>query len=147
MSVRVFVDTNVLVYAKDLSHPTKQRAAQHWLEALAARNAIVVSAQSLREYYNAATNPKKTAIPRQIARREVAALHAWLPADGGLDRLPEAWEIQDRFQLAFFDSMLLAAALTAKCTHFLSEDLHAGLNVNGALIVNFMTVSPEELLG
>jgi predicted nucleic acid-binding protein len=143
--VRVFVDTNVLIYAKDRTDRTKQTAATRWLGALAAQNAVVVSRQSLREYYNTVTKPK-LGIPRETARREVAALHAWLAPDGGFDRLQEAWEIQDRFKFSFYDCMLLAAARAAKCSHFLSEDLHHGTDVDGTVVTGFIRFAPEQVL-
>ena len=145
MNAKVFIDTNVLIYAKDRTDLTKQTAAAAWLEALAMRKAAVVSRQSLREYYNTATKPKH-GVPRERARREVAALHAWLPPDGGFDRLQEAWDIQDRFKLQFFDCMLLAAARAARCAYFLSEDMHDSLDVDGVQITNFLRLTPDQLL-
>lgn len=145
MSARVFIDTNVLIYAKDRTSPTKQKAAAIWLTALAEAKAGVVSRQSLREYYNVASRvPVGDA--RNIARHEVAELVAWLPSNGGLDRLEDAWHIQDRFQLAFYDALLLASAREAECTHFLSEDMQHGLNVNGTKIISFLQLAPEGVL-
>ena len=145
MSARVFVDTNVLVYVKDQTNPLKRKAAETWLAALSAKSAAVISLQSLREYYNVATKAKVGAV-RAVIRREVMALHAWLPNDGGLDRLNEAWDIQDRYQLSFYDALLLASANAARCTHFLSEDLQDGLDVNGTRILSFMNVAPSDVL-
>jgi predicted nucleic acid-binding protein len=145
MSARVFVDTNVLVYVKDQTNPLKRKAAEVWLAALAAKNAAVISRQSLREYYKVATKPKVGALKAAI-RREVLALHAWLPSDGGVDRLTDAWDIQDRFQLSFYDALLLASANAARCTHFLSEDMQDGLDVNGTRILSFTNAAPSDVL-
>jgi predicted nucleic acid-binding protein len=145
MSAKVFVDTNVLIYAKDRTNPTKQKAANTWIRALWQNRRGVVSRQSLREYYNAATKPKIGAGKSNI-RREILALHAWLPSDGGLDRLSEAWDIQDRFQLSFYDALLLASANAARCTHFLSEDMQDGLDVNGTRILSFTNAAPSDVL-
>jgi predicted nucleic acid-binding protein len=143
MSAKVFIDTNVLIYAKDRTSPSKQRAAAAWLTALGNAGAGVLSRQSLREYYSVTSR-----IPqhRELARREVADLTAWVPSDGGLDRLEEAWQIQDRYMLGFYDSLLLASALEARCSHFLSEDMQHELDVYGTKVISFLRLSPAEVL-
>jgi predicted nucleic acid-binding protein len=143
MSAKVFVDTNVLIYAKDRTSLSKQKAAATWLTALGDAGAGVLSQQSLREYYNVTSRSLQS---RELARREVAQLAAWLPSDGGLDRLEEAWQIQDRYTLGFYDSLMLASALEARCSHFLSEDMQHELDVYGTKVISFLRLSPADVL-
>jgi len=55
MNDRVFVDTNVLVYAYDRSDPEKQRRALQVLDRLAITGAGMISAQVLSEFFVAVT--------------------------------------------------------------------------------------------
>lgn len=51
MSDKVFIDTNVLVYAYDRSEPEKQRRALEILDRLAVGRAGVISTQVLAEFF------------------------------------------------------------------------------------------------
>lgn len=51
MRDRALIDTNVLVYAYDVSEPAKQRRALNVLHGLAEREAGVVSAQIMAEMF------------------------------------------------------------------------------------------------
>ena len=52
---RDFFDTNILVYAHDQRDPVKRRLALDIFANAVARDAVVVSAQVLGEFFNAAT--------------------------------------------------------------------------------------------
>lgn len=129
----VFVDTNILAYARDLREPAKQAIAQRWLEVLAARRAGRVSWQVLTEFYSVATHPRKLAAVSAQARADVIALQAWnpCPVDGMLFEV--AWRLSDRYRFAWWDALIVAAARRCECEILLSEDLHNGLVVDGVL--------------
>ncbi len=55
MSDRIFVDTNVLVYAEDSADPAKRDRAQDLIRRLIHDGTGVVSLQVLQEYFSAAT--------------------------------------------------------------------------------------------
>jgi predicted nucleic acid-binding protein len=145
--MKCFVDTNVLLYAKDTSAPSKQTQAQTWLSALNARDAAVLSAQSLREYYNNALRQDRSAPAVLALRRELIVLDALVPDTLRIDRMAEAWALQDRHRLSFWDGMLMASALAAGCSVYLSEDMNAGQKVETLRIVNPFQTAPEDLLG
>lgn len=144
--MKVFVDSNVLIYTKDRANPSKRAAAESWLEQLSHRGAIVVSRQTLREYYRVASSAKVGA-PREKLQSDIRALHAWLPLDGGWDHLEDAWTIEQQFKLGFYDSLLLASARAAGCAYFLTEDLHDGLDVLGTRVIHFMRVDAGAIFG
>jgi predicted nucleic acid-binding protein len=50
--------------------------------------------------------------------------------------LQRAWDNQDRFQLSFWDAMIVASAQHAGCQVLLTEDLHDGLDLDGLRVVN-----------
>src|SRR5437764_14777032 len=77
MTERVFVDTNVLVYAHDLDGEVKRAIAEHVLRQLWSDETGVLSAQVLQEFYAALTNGGGSPVPRRAARDVVQAYSAW----------------------------------------------------------------------
>lgn len=134
MTAPIFVDTNVLIYALDEADPQKQRAARAWRAALWQSRRGRISFQVLQEFYVKVT--RKWPEARQQARAEVRDLLAWRPVsvdDGILDR---SWKIQDRYQLSFWDALIVAAAKAASSRYLLTEDLQADRELDGVVVVN-----------
>jgi predicted nucleic acid-binding protein len=50
--------------------------------------------------------------------------------------LDHGWKIQDRYQLSFWDALIVAAAKSASCRFLLTEDLQPGQDFDGLLVVN-----------
>ena len=142
-----FIDTNILLYAKDTSEHSKLRIANAWIKALMQRNLAVLSAQSLREYYSNMLRLDRRADAVRRLRAEMAALDEVVPDALRTDHLALAWELQDRHRVSFWDGLLLASALVAGCTVFLSEDMNGGQKIETLSIVNPFTTAPESVLG
>ncbi len=130
-----FLDTNVLVYAYDASAPAKQTVAQE-LVRKAIAGEIVISSQVLAEF--AATMLHKVSPPSRpedvIALLDVLAPIKLVVPDGGIVR--RAIEARSAYGLHFYDGMIVAAAERAKCGRIWSEDLNAGQEYFGVMVVN-----------
>lgn len=87
----MFVDTNVLVYARDSAEPDKQRVAARWMAELWAGRTGRLSDQVLQEYYVTATRKLDPPRDRASAQDDVAALHAWAPVQVDLALMERAW--------------------------------------------------------
>jgi len=144
MSALIFVDTNVIVYRFDSTEPDKQRRAEQWLDRLWATRAGRLSTQVLHETY--ATFTRKLRMPRQEARKIVVALQAWDPVllDQGV--VERAWHLEDRWSLAWWDALIVAAAYTVGANHLLSEDLQNGQDFDGVQVVDPFSVLPDSIL-
>ena len=59
MTGTVFVDTNVLVYSRDVSEAQKQKQAMAWMTHLWAERCGRLSYQVLNEFYVTVTQKKK----------------------------------------------------------------------------------------
>jgi len=82
MTDRIFVDTNVWVYAVDADEPAKQARAREVLDpATTAR--LVTSAQVLGEFYVTVTRKFERAIGQDIADRMVAPCDVFHPLAPG----------------------------------------------------------------
>ena len=66
MPGRVFLDSNILVYAQDAGEPDKQRKSRDAIAALAASGDGVISTQVLQEFYVSAT--RKIGVPPLVAK-------------------------------------------------------------------------------
>jgi predicted nucleic acid-binding protein len=134
--VPVFVDTNVLVYARDASEPEKHARAFEWIRHLWDTGEGRVSMQVLQEYYVTTTRKLRPGLAPDDARADVRDLSAWRPVTIGLEGLEAAWTIEERFGLSFWDALVVAAAHVARCDVLLSEDLQHGLDLDGVRVVD-----------
>lgn len=82
-----------------------------------------------------------------MLRSDVAALDGYVPEELRFDRLSDAWHLQDRYKLSFWDSLLLASAIAAGCSIFLSEDMNGDQRIESLTIVNPFTTTPDAVLG
>lgn len=122
-----FIDTNVAVYAM-LGGPKAPRA----LEVL---SGATINVQVLNEFTNVCLRNlhyDRRTIDQLVAeiRAEVVRIEPVTEATHDLAR-----EIVFRYQLGFYDSALLAAALLADCETFYSEDLQHGLMIERQLTI------------
>ena len=144
MTALVFVDTNVLIYALDDADLKKQEAAREWWSELWKRRQGRISFQVLQEFYVKVT--RKWPNVRQDARSEVRDLLAWRPLTVDAVMLENAWKIQDRYQISFWDALIVAAAKSASCRYLLTEDFQVGQDLDGLLVVNPFRNDPASLL-
>ncbi len=127
----VFVDTNIIVYARDRNEPEKQAIAGRWLAELARQRTGRISWQVLTEFYRAATHPRKLGLTGDLVRADVDALAVWNPLAPDTALFRAAWTVQDRHDLSWWDALIVAAALRQRCTTLLSEDLRHGWQIDG----------------
>jgi len=79
MTARVFVDTNVLVNARDTTETEKQPWAELWLQALWKERRGGNRYQVLQKYYVTVTRKLEPGLPAQQARQDVQNLFVWNP--------------------------------------------------------------------
>lgn len=145
MSALVFVDTNVLVYERDTRDARKQEAARAWMEHAWESRTGRLSVQVLTEFYATVTRKLKPGMAPAAAQKHARALAAWRPVALDLLLLENAWEQQARYQAAFWDALIVAAAKTARCRYLLSEDFQAGQDFDGLEVVSPFAATPEAL--
>jgi predicted nucleic acid-binding protein len=131
-----FVDTNILVYTRDASHPEKQARAATIMEVLWRKRTGRLSVQVLQEYYVTVTRKLKPGLPATVAREDIRDLLTWNPRPVTAGVWENAWEIEDRWKLSWWDSLIVASALDARATSLLSEDLQDGLVIKSLKILN-----------
>ncbi|MCJ2012119.1 PIN domain-containing protein [Methylobacterium sp. J-076] len=142
---RVFIDSNVFLYARDERFPEKQACARRWLEVLAAREAAVVSPQVLGELHNTLLRGK-VRVPADEVRRTTLAIEPWSHGATDLELVATAWSLRAQTGFQWWDCVILASAIRAECRFLLSEDFQHGRQVEGTTIVDPFQAGPETIL-
>lgn len=124
MNANIFVDTNVLVYSRDLSEPVKQALAMERLTELWQEGTGKISTQVCNEYYTTVTQKLKPGMGKDEAWQDIEALFAWQPLAIDKKVLIKAKACQFRYQLSWWDSLIISAAFYCNCNTILSEDLN-----------------------
>ena len=145
MSGISFVDTNLLVYCRDSSEVEKSPVAQEWLSLLWKQGNGRISFQVLHEYYAVVTRKLSGKLPVAIARRDVINLLAWRPVPTSRQLMENAWRIEDRYGLSWWDALVVSAAKIAGCRYLLTEDLQTGQDLGGLIVVDPFQTPPAEI--
>lgn len=136
MTEKVFVDTNILIYAHDLDAGPRHEVARAVVEDLWQRGTGVLSLQVLQEFYVIVTRKIPKPLTRPQARRLVETYAAWEVVCPGPADILRASEIEDRYRLSFWDALIVATAAKAGAQRLLTEDLSSGQLIEGVLIEN-----------
>jgi predicted nucleic acid-binding protein len=126
MSGRKFVDTNVLIYAATgrEASPTKFRRA----EEIIARDDIGFSTQVLGEFIHNVQNKRKMARPLTTVEtmKWLDRLFEFPLVEVDRAIVASAAIVQQRYQLSYWDSQIIAAAERLGAEVLYSEDLNHG---------------------
>lgn len=137
MSARFFLDTNIFVYSLDRNSPVKsQKASKLVREGLTTQKGIV-SYQVIQEFLNVAL--KRSQQPIKTADAEfylVSILYPLLSVHSSQALFADALRLHDGNALAWYDSLIVAAAIQAKCEILYTEDLHHGQKFGALKVVN-----------
>ncbi len=144
MSAPIFVDTNVLVYARDAGDARRQPLARAWLEWLWAERLGRTGTQVLSEYYVTVTRRLKPGLPEEQAWDDVEALMHWQPQPVDLPTMQRARTIQARHRLSWRDALVVAAAREQGCPVLLTEDLQDGALIDGVRVRSPFSYSVQQ---
>lgn len=134
MKGRVFIDTNVLIYADDEDAGAKRDKARQIIEAALGNGNGVLSTQVLQEYFVVAT--KKLGVPAEIAQEKVELLASMTVLAIDVEHVVEAIKLHRLYGFSFWDCLVIRCAKAAGCPRLLSEDLQHGRTVEGVHIEN-----------
>jgi predicted nucleic acid-binding protein len=132
--MRVFIDTNVLVYLFDTDAPAKRERAREVVSELASNSRLVVSSQVLSELYVTVTRKLASPLEPAAALRAVAdlAVYPVVAVDAALVQRAAARSVAE--QLEYWDALILEAAVEAGAPTVYSEDLQHGRTYQGVTV-------------
>ena len=131
-----FLDTNILVYTFDQTAPAKQTKAQALLEQALMGNGCI-SFQVIQEFLNLALrkfNPPMS--EAQAQRYLINVLEPLCTVYPDIALYQQALDVRQRWHFSFYDSVIIAAALTAGCSILYSEDLQHQQQIDTLTILN-----------
>ena len=137
MAERVFIDTNVIVYADDLDAGAKRERAREVLHQVFIDGNGVVSTQVLQEFFVAAT--RKLGVAPEVARRKVELLARLDVVTIETSLILDAIDLHRLHPISFWDSLIVQSAVASGCRRLLTEDLQSGRNIAGVRIENPFT--------
>jgi predicted nucleic acid-binding protein len=140
MSDRCFVDTNVLMYAHDTSAGIKHDRARTLVEGLWRDRTGVVSTQVLQEL---AVNLRCKALrplDAKATRDIVADYLAWHVVVNDGESILEALDVEARYQISFWDALVVQAAQASGAAILYSEDLSDGQAFGSVRVINPVSV-------
>ncbi len=139
-----FIDTNVLVYAHDISAGIKHTRARHLLQTLWKSKQGCMSIQVLQEFYANITH--KVAAPLSAAEtaRVIQALAVWKIHAPAVNDILEAIRVQQYYHLSFWDAMIVWSAARLGCSILWSEDLNHGQTYEGVHVQNPFVMNDDE---
>jgi predicted nucleic acid-binding protein len=144
MTAPCFVDANVFIYARDSRNAAKQTRAVEWIARLWQGRLGRTSLQVLSEYHAVATRKLVPRIPADEAWEDVRELFAWGPHPVEEALLRRAREVEQRWRLSWWDSMVVAAAQLQDCALLLSEDFQDGAVFAGVTVRSPFTLDVRE---
>ncbi|MFN2140485.1 MAG: PIN domain-containing protein [Candidatus Promineifilaceae bacterium] len=121
-----FVDSNVLVYAYDSTAGEKRVQAGELLRTLWADRNGRISIQVIQEFYFTVTGKLQRPLPQAEAALIVGDMGHWPVHSPRVADVLSAIRLQERYQISFWDAMIVCSAQQLGCGVLWSEDLNAG---------------------
>jgi predicted nucleic acid-binding protein len=137
MSARFFLDTNIFVYTFDSAAPAKAAIATDLIKHAIKTKIGVISYQVVQEFFNVAMRRFESPMAAAEADQYLGATFRPLLAVHSSPALfSEALRLGSKFRLAWYDSLIVAAAIEAQCDTLYSEDLQHGQRLESVTVTN-----------
>ncbi|SDN35253.1 Predicted nucleic acid-binding protein, contains PIN domain [Methylobacterium phyllostachyos] len=141
----IFIDTNVLIYARDDRSADKRERARAWLAAITDLGCARTNLQVLNELTRWILKNEPGRSLGDI-QNEVETIGAWGARPTDQDDTELAWLVRKNLGYQWFDCLLVAAAQLAGCRYFLTEDMAHGAVFDGLTLINPFRTSPDDVL-
>lgn len=137
MSGRFFLDTNIFVYTFDHNAPAKAKKAAELIRQASNAGDGIVSYQVVQEFFNVALRRfSQPMTPAEAEQYLITVFRPLLAIQSSPAIYVEALRISATHRFAWYDSLIVAAALEGECETLYSEDLQHGREIEGLRIEN-----------
>ena len=136
MSDRYFVDTNILMYAHDSAAGNKHERAKALVEKLWETRSGVLSTQVLQELAVNLRKKAKNPLNAKATRDVVSDYLSWQVVVNGGDSILDALDLEARYQVSFWDALVIQAAQAGGAETLYSEDLSDGQRYDTVKVKN-----------
>jgi predicted nucleic acid-binding protein len=136
MKDKVFLDTDIIMYAHDRSSGEKYSIAKEIMDSLWESRQGVISVQVLQEFFVCVTKKIVRPIPIKNARTILEYLSSWEVIDNDKSITLKAIDLLEKYRFSFWDSLIIQAAIQSQARMLFSEDLPDGQVIMGTKILN-----------
>lgn len=131
-----FVDTNILIYAHDLSAGQKHIYSRELIQKLWQTGEGCLSIQVLQEFYVNVTQKVARPLMPEAAKQIIADLSVWEVHRPNVEDVLDAIRLQSRCQVSFWDAMVLVSAIRLGCRTIWSEDFNLAQVYDGITVLS-----------
>lgn len=131
---KAFFDTNILLYMHSSADPAKQEQARALFQRYNEAGRIVLSTQVVHEFYSVGL--RKLVLSREQAKQIVTDLLEFPLVLLGPSHMMKAIENEERYQISFWDALILAGAEFGGAEVLFTEDLNDGQQYGPVLVRN-----------
>lgn len=133
----IFIDSNIWIYAfldSEKEHAKQQRVVS-LLEGIPSDSSVIASVQVINEFHWILSRKYGIgdATIKAKVTKGIAAIASIAPLDFKVYQ--DAFRIRGKYNISFWDSLIVASALENKCTVLYSEDMQHGLLIDNKLKV------------
>jgi len=133
---KVFVDTNIIIYAYDVTAGEKHEVGVNILTDLWNSGMGVISIQVLQEFFVNVVQKIQRPIEKKLAKEIVRDFLRWHVVVNDGDSILDAIDICEKYGYSLWDSMIIEAAIKGGAAVLMSEDLQDGQVIGGVTITN-----------
>lgn len=132
--MRVFLDTNLIVYAHDSAELERHPIAVRVIDRLLSESdEVVISPQVAGEFVN---TMRRKGTPPATLTLQIRGLAAFEMSSPTLATLTAAWALCTAHSVAWYDALIVQTAIDTRCDKLYSEDLQHGRKFGGLEVVN-----------
>jgi predicted nucleic acid-binding protein len=136
MSDKYFVDTNILIYAHNADAGAKHERARSLVEELWRTRSGVLSTQVLQELAVNLRRKMGQSLGAKATRDIITDYLSWHVFVNTSDSILEALEVAERYQISFWDALVIQAARASGAGVLYSEDLSDGQLYGSVQVIN-----------
>ena len=131
MRDRAFFDTNMLIYLYSNDDEQKKAACRNALQ----KYEPIISTQVINELCNVFI--RKMKLPHDDVGKVVARVVSFFTLEMiNMPEIERALQICKQYKFSYFDSLMLASAISCNAKYILTEDMQDGQEIEGVMIKN-----------
>ena len=140
MNGRFFVDTNTLIYAHDAAQGDKHKRCLSLVEDLWRSESGILSTQVLQEFCFSLRRRVHPPLSHEQTLHRVRDYLSWPIVVNTGESVLIALEIEERYQISFWDALIVQAAQVSGAGVLYSEDLNDGQLFGSVRVVNPLNI-------
>ncbi len=136
LHIKKFVDTNILIYAYDISAKEKHNISKNIISEIWNLQNGYISIQVLQEFYITTTRKVHIPLSKDESIGIIKELSLWNVYSPNKEDIVVAINLQDKYMISFWDAMILMSAKKCNCSILFTEDLNNNQIYDGVTAIN-----------